>query len=70
MGAQEPGQGFLDAYRYQLATMAYATGLTHYHRIRAMHSLFKPLMRRLVLKLLRREVWGYWYLTSQSGNRS
>ncbi|KAJ5247100.1 hypothetical protein N7468_002083 [Penicillium chermesinum] len=67
MGAQEPAQEFLDAYRYQLATMAYASGVTHYHRMPAMRGIFKPLMRRLIHKMLRREVWGYWYLTSQSG---
>ncbi|KAK4931638.1 hypothetical protein LTR49_002030 [Elasticomyces elasticus] len=32
MGAQEPRQEFLDAYRYQLATMAYTISVTHYHR--------------------------------------
>ena len=69
MGSQEPDQGFLDAYRYQLATMAYATGLTHYHRMPAMRGLFKPLMRRLIHKMLCKEVWSYWYLTSQSGIR-
>lgn len=69
MGSQEPGQEFLDAYRYQLATMAYAAGLTHYHRLPALRGLFKPLIRGLIRKMLRREVWGYWYLTSQSGKR-
>ncbi|KAI9924306.1 hypothetical protein ASPWEDRAFT_29875 [Aspergillus wentii DTO 134E9] len=69
MGSQEPAQEFLDAYRYQLATMAYAAGVTHYHRMPAMRGLFKPLIRRLIHKMLRREVWGYWYLTSQSGIR-
>jgi hypothetical protein len=29
MSSQEPGLEFLDAYRYQLATMAYASGLAH-----------------------------------------
>ncbi|KAJ5111254.1 hypothetical protein N7532_001789 [Penicillium argentinense] len=62
----EPAQDFLDAYRYQLATMAYAAGVTHYHRMPVMRSLFKPLIRRLIHKILRREVWGNWYLTSQS----
>ncbi|PYH94018.1 hypothetical protein BO71DRAFT_450308 [Aspergillus ellipticus CBS 707.79] len=67
MGSQEPGQEFLDGYRYQLATMVYAAGVTHYHRMPAMGGLFKPLIRQLIHKMLRREVWGYWYLTSQSG---
>ncbi|KAK2783107.1 Oligosaccharide translocation protein rft1 [Onygenales sp. PD_12] len=69
MGTQEPDQAFLDAYRYQLATMAYAAGLTHYHRLPALRNIFKPLIRKLIHKMLRREVWSYWYLTSQSGNR-
>ncbi|MCJ1237821.1 hypothetical protein MMC14_005808 [Varicellaria rhodocarpa] len=53
MGTQEPAQEFLDAYRYQLAVMTYATGAAHYHHLPAIRSI--------------REVWGYWYLTSQSG---
>lgn len=69
MGTQEPDQAFLDAYRYQLATMAYAAGLAHYHHLPLMRSLFKPLIRRLIHKMLRRDVWSYWYLTSQSGIR-
>ena len=59
MGAQEPLQEFLDAYRYQLATMAYAVGVTHYHRLPALRSIFKPLLRQLIHKMLRREVWAY-----------
>lgn len=66
---QEPYQGFLDAYRYQLATIVYAIGVTHYHRMPAMRGYFKPLMRRLIQKMLRNEVWSYWYLTTQSGIR-
>ncbi|OAX80483.1 hypothetical protein ACJ72_05185 [Emergomyces africanus] len=69
MGTQDPDQAFLDAYRYQLATMVYAAGLAHYHHLPAMRSLFKPLIRDLIRKMLRNEVWSYWYLTSQSGNR-
>lgn len=69
MGTQDPDQAFLDAYRYQLATMTYAAGVAHYHRLPAMRSLFQPLIRKLIGKMLRPEVWSYWYLTSQSGNR-
>jgi hypothetical protein len=47
--------------------MAYASGLTHYLRMPAMRGLFKLLIHRLIHKMLRREVLGYWYLTSQSG---
>jgi hypothetical protein len=67
MGSQEPGQEWDTAYRYQLATMTYAAGAAHYHRLPAMRSMFKSLFEKLNAKMLRREVWGYWYLTSQSG---
>ena len=67
MGSEDPGQEWDTAYRYQLATMAYAAGAAHYHRLPAMRSMFKALIRGLIRKMLRREVWGYWYLTSQSG---
>lgn len=70
MGTQEPMQEFLDAYRYQLATMAYGTGAAHYHRLPALRSPLKSLMRRLIHKMLRREVWSYWFNTSLSGNRT
>lgn len=69
MGSQEPGQEWDTAYRYQLATMTYAAGAAHYHRLPAMRSVFKGLIWKLIGKMLRREVWGYWYLTSQSGIR-
>ncbi|OJD26917.1 hypothetical protein ACJ73_01694 [Blastomyces percursus] len=69
MGTQNPDQAFLDAYRYQLATMAYAAGLAHYHRLPVMRSLFKLLIRNLIRKMLRNEVWSYWYLIPQAGNR-
>lgn len=67
MGTQEPAQEFLDAYRYQLATMCYAAGLAHYHRMPLLRTVFKSLMRSLIHKMLRREVWGYWFNTSHSG---
>jgi Linalool dehydratase/isomerase len=67
MGGQDPGQEWLDAYRYQLATAAYAAGAAHFHRLPALRSMFKDLMGKLIHKMLRRETWGYWYLTSQSG---
>ena len=52
MGTQDPEQAFLDAYRYQLATMVYASSVAHYHQLRLMRSLFKPLIRRLIHKML------------------
>ncbi|KAG9570109.1 hypothetical protein KCU61_g8314, partial [Aureobasidium melanogenum] len=67
MGTQEPMQEFLDAYRYQLATMAYTLALTHYHHQPALRGVYKPLFRRIIHKMLRREVWGYWFTTSLGG---
>lgn len=29
--------------------------------------MFKALLKMLIDKMLRKEVWAYWYLTSQSG---
>jgi len=67
MGTADPGQEWLDAYRYQLAKMVYALGLAHYHRLPAAPCVFQPLMQTLIRKMLRRDVWGYWKETSQSG---
>jgi hypothetical protein len=47
--------------------MAYAVGATHYHRLPALHSVFKSLLESLIARMMDKEVWGYWYLTSQSG---
>jgi hypothetical protein len=68
MGNQDPGEEWLDSYRYQLAMMAYAAGAAHFHRLPALRSVFRELFERLISKMMRREVWGYWYLTSQSGS--
>src|SRR2546423_14529597 len=69
MESQDPAQEWETARLYQLATMAYAASAAHYHRLPAMRSMFKALLGRLIAKMLHREVWGYWYLTSQSGIR-
>ncbi|KAJ5542473.1 hypothetical protein N7535_004894 [Penicillium sp. DV-2018c] len=69
MGCEEPGQEWDTARRYQLATMSYALGAAHYHRLSAMRGMFKPVFEALIRKMLRREVWDYWYLSSQSGNK-
>ena len=55
------------SYRYQIAFMTYAAGAAHYHRLPALRSVFKSLMDKLIAKMLRPDVWGYWYLTSHSG---
>jgi hypothetical protein len=64
MGALDPGQEYLSAYRYQLAHMAYALGLAHYHRLPGAPCVFKTTFEKLIHKMLRREVWGYWRETS------
>ena len=63
---QEHDEG---SYRYQLAFMTYAAGAAHYHRLPALRSVFKGLFQRLISKMLHPDVWGYWYMTSQSGKR-
>ncbi|KAK5690844.1 hypothetical protein LTR97_012005 [Elasticomyces elasticus] len=65
--ASDGHEEFDDARRYQLATMAYAAGAAHYHRLPALRGPFKRLMHRMIQKMLRREVWSYWYLASHSG---
>jgi len=65
MGTKEPDQEGDDAYRYQLAFMAYALGLAQYHYLPAHRELAQNTFERLVDKMLRREVWGYWENTSQ-----
>lgn len=62
------GQQYDDSsYRYQLSHMAYAAGAAHYHRLPALRSVFRSLLQKLISKMLHKDVWGYWYLTSQSG---
>src|SRR5450830_1264603 len=67
MGTADPGQEWLDAYRYQLAKAAYSLGLAHFHRLPAAPCVFKPIYESIMRKMLRRDVWGYWKDTSQSG---
>lgn len=67
MGCQEPMQEWLDGYRFQLATMAYAASLAHYHHQPILRTAYKQLMRSLIHKMLRRECWGYWFNTSLGG---
>lgn len=66
-GAQEPGQEWDTARRYQLGHMAYAVGAAHYHHLPVMREAFKSLLERVIKKMLHKEVWDYWYLSSQSG---
>ena len=68
MGGRESMQEYFDSYRYQLATMRYAVAVAHYHRLPAARSVFKPLFRRIIHKMLLPDVWAYWYNSSMSGN--
>jgi len=65
MGGVDPGQELFDAYRYQLAYLAYTLGLAHYHWLPAAPSAVKPAFERTIAKMLRRDVWGYWKETSR-----
>jgi hypothetical protein len=53
--------------RYQLAYAAIALALTHLHRLPAAPGLFKPVLERLIDKMLLPTVWTYWRDVSQGG---
>lgn len=65
MGAEEPGQGDFDSYRYQLAMMSYTLSLAHYHYTPAWRDRHHETSRLLIEKMLRFDVWGYWEMTSR-----
>lgn len=67
MWSEDYLQESMDAYRYQLATLVYGAGIAHFHRLPALRSVFKPLLRRFIQKMLLRDVWSYWWNTSQGG---
>ncbi|KEF59603.1 uncharacterized protein A1O9_04449 [Exophiala aquamarina CBS 119918] len=67
MWSEDYLQESMDAYRYQLATLVYGAGIAHFHRLPALRSVFKPLLRRFIQKMLLRDVWAYWWNTSQGG---
>ncbi|KAF7307526.1 Linalool dehydratase-isomerase [Mycena indigotica] len=67
MGTQIAGQEWLDSLRYQLSGMVYAASVAHYHRLPALRSVFRQVIEALIEKMLYKDVWSYWYLTSQSG---
>lgn len=66
-GTADAHDEFDDAKRYQLATMAYAAGACHYHRLPALRGAFRALIRKMIHKMLLREVWSYWFVTSHGG---
>ena len=65
MGPYDPTQEGDDAYRYQLAYMAYALGLAQFHCTPAYRELYRDTIAKLIQKMMRWEVWGYWELTSR-----
>jgi hypothetical protein len=69
MGSWDPGQEWLDAYRYQLAFMAYSVALATYHHLDAAPRTMQPVFDALIGKMVRREVWDFWRETSRSGPR-
>lgn len=57
-GSHDPGQEWLDAIRYQLATMSYGTAAAQFHRLPALRGPMRELFQKLIRKMLRRDVWG------------
>jgi hypothetical protein len=68
MGSKIWGQEDFGAYRYQLAYMAYAIGLAHFHRLPAAPGAFRDTFDRLIQKMLHPDVWMYWRNVSQGGS--
>lgn len=50
----------ISACRYTLAFSAYFMALEQYHKFPAWQEVIRPAFDRLVQKMLRKEVWGYW----------
>ena len=53
--------------RYQLGYGALALSLAHLHRLPAAPGLFKPILARLIHKILLPSVWLYWRDVSRAG---
>ena len=60
MGTSGPGQEGDDALHYQLAMMSYAVGAAQFHRTPAWRELYRDIFEKLIEKMLRFDVWGYW----------
>lgn len=65
MGPFDPTNEGDDAYRYQLAYMAYTLAVVQQQYLPAYRELFKETFQRLIEKMMRHDVWGYWELTSK-----
>lgn len=67
MGLRNPYQENFEAFRYQLAYMAFAVGLAHFHRLPNAPGYFRSTFDRLVQKMLHPDVWDFWRDTSRGG---
>lgn len=65
MGPFDPTNEGDDAYRYQLAYMAYTLAIVQQHYLPGYRELFKETFQNLIEKMMRHDVWGYWELTSK-----
>lgn len=68
MGTKMHGQEDFGSYRFQLAFMAYALALAHFHRAPNAPAAFRATFERLIAKLLHPDVWLYWRNVSQGGH--
>ena len=69
MGGLEPGQEWLEAYRYQLAFMTYFLALEQYHKTPAYRELATSTMDLLIQKMMRKDVWHYWAESSKGSKK-
>jgi hypothetical protein len=67
MLGRDANQEDFGGYRFQLAYMAYALGLTYFHRLPAAPGVFRPTFQRLIEKMLHPAVWMYWRNVSRGG---
>lgn len=67
MQTKAMGQFDFGGFRFQLSYMAYAMGLAHVHRLPNAPGVFKPVLERLIEKLISPEVWLYWRDVSRGG---
>lgn len=69
MDSEEPGQGGFDAYRYQLAMMAYTVHLANYHYTPAWREQHRTTSEQLVDKMMRFDVWSFWENVSRGAKQ-
>jgi hypothetical protein len=62
------GEDDFGSLRFQLAYMIYGLALTHRHRLPAAPGVFRPMIQRLIDKLLLPDVWMYWRDVSRGGS--